>query len=116
MAGPYDEEPRGPDDRDLQAPNLTEEMRLGLAAQALLDSEAYSLVMDQMRANILTGFRTISVQDEVSLRYIKLMDKVVQDFEVLLTDTAGTGKMAAIQLTEQQEPATRIPITDEGVS
>lgn len=78
-------------------PGAEQEIRRANESLALLNSAAWQRNIEQMRENVLANFRECSIADREALLYCKLLLKVIDDFEKLLTDEVSTGKMAALQ-------------------
>lgn len=82
----------------IKAPNLFREMEVGNQAQAFLDSPCYERVMGKLREGIHTKWAGSPIADKDGQHELRLMLKILDDFDANLRAEATTGKMAAIQI------------------
>ena len=86
---------------EFSGPDLEEELRLGSACNKLLLSAEYKMATAAVRDAIMDKFLSSPVRDSEGHTMCRLMVKLMDDIELMLQNTVNTGKMAAVQLDEQ---------------
>ncbi len=80
-----------------------EEIRIGKAAEQLLESEIFKKVAGEIKEEIVSEFWDAPLRDDDGLVKLRLMAKAVQGFTDRLADKAATGKLAEKQLDDHRE-------------
>ena len=82
--------------------NLSESIRLGTEAQALIESAAYSRAMDRLRVQIHEGWAASPVEDRDGQHQLRLLLRILDSLEQHIKDEADDGKIARKQIEEQR--------------
>jgi hypothetical protein len=83
--------------------NVYEEDSRGRQAADLLENSIYREAIDTLRQSLVDKWRSCPIRDKEGQHELKLMDKLVGDIEMYIANIAKTGKMAAIQLEQEQK-------------
>jgi len=83
--------------------NLYEDSERGHQARLLMENKLFQECVTQMRASIIDKWRSCPIRDTEGAHELKLMDKVLSDFEGYFKVIADTGKMADIQLDKESK-------------
>jgi hypothetical protein len=83
--------------------NVYEEDARGKQAADLLENSIYREAIDTLRQSLVDKWRSCPIRDKEGQHELKLMDKLVGDIEGYIANIAKTGKMAAIQLEQEQK-------------
>jgi hypothetical protein len=87
--------------------NLHEEVQQARQAKELLENAVFKAAIDNIRAGIYEKWRIAPIRDKEGMHELKLMDKVLSEIEGYFKQVIETGKMAEIQL-EQEEKLARL--------
>ncbi len=85
--------------------NKHTEYSRGQRAKELLDNEIYKDCIKQLSDGIVDKWRSAPIRDREGMHELKLMDKLLTDIEAYIKTTAETGKMAEIQLAQENNVA-----------
>ena len=83
--------------------NLNEESQRGQNAEKLLGNELFAEAFDKLREAILTSIEEAPIRDKEGVHELKLMLKVLKDVKGHIIQVVETGKMASIQIMEQEK-------------
>mgnify|MGYP001598300693 CR=1 FL=1 len=92
---------------DEQENQLIRESGRGAKANAFLSSEIYRDAVTKLEAGIIESWKSSPVRDVEGQTYLRLMMKVLSDFQAHIKDIAQTGKMASVQLEHERSLAER---------
>lgn len=90
-----------------QEQQLIRESSRGSKANAFLSSEIYRDAIGKLEAGVVEAWKTSPVRDVEGQTYLRLMMKVLSDFQAHVRDIAQTGKMAEVQLQQERSIAER---------
>src|SRR5512139_616813 len=82
--------------------STSEELRRGELARQLLNSEIYTDAIAQVRQAIIEKWISAPMRDIEGQHELKLMLKLLGDVTGYIENTLQTGKMASIQLEQEQ--------------
>jgi len=83
--------------------NLKERAYKGDKANDLLNNEVFSDAMTNLRAAIVDTWRKCPVRDVEAQHELKLMDKLLSDFEANIKTFVQDGKMARFEIEAQRK-------------
>ncbi|OQB42201.1 MAG: hypothetical protein BWY09_00470 [Candidatus Hydrogenedentes bacterium ADurb.Bin179] len=83
--------------------NLIDESSRGFEARKMLENPLFVECLATMRDSITAKWRSAPIRDREGMHELKLMDKILTDFETYFRTLAETGKMADIQLEQEQK-------------
>lgn len=84
---------------------LYEEAQQGYKAKELLENEIYKAAIENIRAGIVDKWRACPIRDRDGAHELKLLDKLLGELEGYIKQVADSGKMAEIQLENEQKIA-----------
>ncbi len=83
-------------------PNLYKELEQGAKAKSMQESEIYQQVVTGIRQGIFDKWRESPIRDKEGQHELKLMLKILDDFERNVAEIADTGKLAEIQIEREK--------------
>lgn len=90
------------------AADLSLEASRGGRADALLKSDIYQEAVGKVRNAIIDRWATSPVSDRDGQHELRLMLKLLNDLEGNIKTVADTGKLASIQIAQEQEKKSRL--------
>lgn len=81
---------------------LVKEAEIGSRARYLLESQPFKDAISAVEAGIVQAWKDSPIRDAEGQTYLRLMMKVLTDFQGHIRDAAETGKMANIQLNHER--------------
>ena len=88
--------------------NLSKELSEGMRASALLENEEYKHALATIREGIHVQWEKSPIRDEEGQKQLKLMLKLLNDLEANIRIVAQTGKLAKIQIEQEQEKVDKL--------
>ena len=83
--------------------NVYEEDSRGRQATELLENSLFREAVDTLRQSLVDKWLSSPVRDIEGQHELRLMTKLLGDIEMYIANIAKTGKMAAIQLEQEQK-------------
>ena len=83
--------------------NVYEEDARGKQAADLLENSLFREAVDTLRQSLVDKWLSSPVRDIEGQHELRLMTKLLGDIEMYIANIAKTGKMAAIQLEQEQK-------------
>ncbi len=80
---------------------LSEELRRGELATAVLENPIYAESWELVRAGIIQAWESAPIRDKEGQNELKLMLKVLGDVRKTVEQTMQTGKLARIQIEQE---------------
>ena len=83
--------------------NLTEESQRGEHAELLLENKMFKEAFETLRAGLLTAIEDAPDIDKEGVYELKLMLRLLKDVKAHISNIANTGKLAKLQLVQEQK-------------
>lgn len=91
-----------------EKPNLQAELARGTRAQAVMNDPIYREAWDAVERGIVEHWKAAPIQDIDGQHKLRLMLKILKDVRGYLEETMKTGKLAAIQISEEKTRMARL--------